>query len=145
MEIIPAQHYRERIVNLLQSLKLPVADLPATLKNFYVAIHNDKLVGAIGLEVFEEYGLLRSLAVEESYRGRGIAGKLVDKIEALANELSIKELYLLTETAADYFQKKGYKKIERSAVVLPIRQSSQFKEVCPVSAVIMTKLILTKH
>jgi amino-acid N-acetyltransferase len=141
MEIREAKNYRQSMVSLLAAEKLPVDDLPALLDNFIVAIQNDEVVGAAGLEVYGDYGLLRSLAVSPSVRGQGIANKLVQQIETLAGSKNLKAIYLLTETAPDYFDRKNYIKITRTDVPAQVQQSSEFNYACPQSAIVMKKTL----
>lgn len=136
-----AQHYKDQVTALLAAEKLPVADLPHTLDNFVVAIEDAAVIGVAGLEIYGNYGLLRSLAVSADYRGNGIAAKLLGQIEALAALKALKEIYLLTETAPGYFEGKGYGKITRADVPTEVQGSSEFSHVCPQSAIVMKKSI----
>jgi amino-acid N-acetyltransferase len=133
--------HRQSIVTLLQSEKLPVEDLPADLDNFFIALDDDNVVGAVGLEKYNNYGLLRSLVVNKDYRNEKIAGKLVKQLEERAKDLGVDCIYLLTETAPDYFAKKGYEKIKREKVPADLQSSSEFSHVCPDSAIVMRKYI----
>lgn len=139
MIIDQAQHHKEEMIGLLASEKLPVADLPEMLENFLVAIQDARVVGVIGLEIYGDYGLLRSLAVGQEQRGRGIAGKLIRRLENQSKTKNLKALYLLTETAAEYFACKGFQVITRPEVPVLVQGSSEFSHVCPVSAVVMKK------
>ncbi|HYC30413.1 MAG TPA: arsenic resistance N-acetyltransferase ArsN2 [Chitinophagaceae bacterium] len=130
---------RSDIISLLSAEKLPVEDLPAQLDHFFVATDNNKVVGAIGLEEYNGHGLLRSMVVRSDHRNKNIAAALVMELEAYALSLGISEMYLLTETAASYFERKGYSKIERANVPAALHASSEFSHVCPVSATVMKK------
>lgn len=141
MIIDQAQPYREKVIALLVEENLPVEDLPELLAGFIVAIENETIVGVAGLEVYGEYGLLRSLAVSADYRNKGIAGKLLQRILAKATLLPLKELYLLTETAPGYFGRKGFLQITRNEVPVEVMGSSEFSHVCPVSAIVMKKIL----
>jgi amino-acid N-acetyltransferase len=111
------------------------------LDNFVVAIEGAAIIGVAGLEIYGSYGLLRSVAVNADHRGKGVAGKLLERIEVLAASEALKEIYLLTETAPDYFGGKGYGKITRAGVPIEVQQSSEFSHVCPQSAIVMKKTI----
>ena len=139
MKIAEAINYKEATIALLSSEKLPASDLPATLKNFFVMIENEELIGVIGLEIYGSYGLLRSLAVRPESRNQNIAGKLVEQIEKLALAEGLRAVLLLTETAPDYFSRKGYKIITRAEMPAEVQQSSEFSHVCPQSAIAMKK------
>jgi amino-acid N-acetyltransferase len=132
---------REEIAAMLSAEKLPVDDLPEHPDNFFVATDNGRLTGVIGLEIYGDYGLLRSLAVVSEYRNKGIAGKLMEQLESIAKSKGLKELYLLTETAPGYFERKGFQKVTRNGVPEEVKTSSEFSHVCPVSAIVMKKLI----
>jgi amino-acid N-acetyltransferase len=141
MIITQAKNYREDIISLLSSEKQPAGDLPAILENFLIAVQDDELIGVIGLEIYGNYGLLRSLAVKPAFRYQSIASKLIAQIEALTVSKGLKAVFLLTETAADYFSRKGYEKITRNDVPKEVQQSSEFSHVCPQSAIVMKKEI----
>lgn len=139
MIIDRAQTYRDKIVELLTAEKLPVADLPETLDNFIVAIQDGGVVGVAGVELYGSYGLLRSLAVHPEYRSLGIAGKLLAMLDNISKQKGLSELYLLTETAPAYFERKNYSKINRDEVPAEVQRSSEFSHVCPTSAIVMKK------
>jgi len=151
------------IKTLLSASGLPSTDLTASkLKSFWVArdpnspsMHN--IVGVIGLETFspprssprephnhnsEGVALLRSLAVKEGYRNQGIAQSLCDEMETFARvHYGIRQLYLLTTTAEEYFcNKRGFERTDRKSVPASIQSTSEFSGgLCPCSAVCLTK------
>jgi amino-acid N-acetyltransferase len=129
------------VLKLLADAELPVKDLsPDKLKHFLVArANNGLIIGAIGLEPFHESGLLRSLVVHPSWRGRGLGLELTRHLEAYASELSIKTLFLLTLTAAEFFPKLGYQVVQRAEVPEMIAATEEFGDVCPASAVCLSK------
>jgi arsenate reductase (thioredoxin) len=132
------------IKKLLSSEKLPVDDIDTSLKNFFAAIEGNEITGVIGLEVYSEYGLLRSMITNPSYRKKGIAGKLVKRLFEHAQSLKLKEIYLLTETAEKYFANKGFTVVQRDSVPEPVKQSQEFSHACPSTAVAMKKEIMPK-
>jgi amino-acid N-acetyltransferase len=141
MLIEQVKNQRNSITAILSAEKLPVDDLPEILDNFLIATENEQLIGVAGLEIYGAYGLLRSLAVSPEYRDKGVAGKLIERLESMAGLKGLKELFLLTETASEYFAVRGFQKITRDEVPGGIKQSSEFSHVCPVSATVMKKNI----
>jgi len=141
MLIEKAENYRAKVIDLLATEKLPTDDLPQTLGNFVVAKQGEDVIGVAGIEIYDGYGLLRSVAVSAAYRGKGIANQLLDNIERLAAAKLLREIYLLTETAPEYFSKKGYQKITRAQVPAEVQQSTEFSHVCPQSAIVMKKIL----
>ena len=133
------EQQRDTIISLLQTEKLPVEDLPTSLDNFFVALEGDNIIGSIGLEQYDNCGLLRSMVVNKEFRGKNIASGLVQALEREAIKLGIDCIYLLTETAPGYFERKGYKRVSRDEVPKSIQTSSEFSSVCPVSAIVMKK------
>lgn len=130
---------RSELIQLLESQKLPFEDLPTGLNNFYAAVEDDQVVGLIGMELYGSYGLLRSMVVHPEFRNRQIAENLVRQIEEKAASAGIVSMFLLTETAENYFSRKGYEKISREEVPADVKSSSEFSHVCPVSATVMKK------
>jgi amino-acid N-acetyltransferase len=145
MQIVHAtEQSRDEMAALLQSQNLPAEDLPKTLSDFYTAIDEEKVIALIGMERYHNYGLLRSMVVHPAYRNRGIADALVKLLEETANATGITAMYLLTETADKYFDRKGYATVTRSEVPAELMQSSEFSHVCPVSATVMKKDLLVQ-
>ena len=139
MRIENAAPYRQQIIDLLAANNLPFGDLPDNLQNFLVALNNSSVVGSIGIEEYGGYGLLRSLAVDKAFRDKKIGNELLQEIEALAISKNLTGIYLLTETAPEYFKRYGYGVIDRNDIPVAIQASSEFSHVCPVSAIAMKK------
>lgn len=133
---------REAIISLLRSENLPVADLATELPNFFAATDNGAVIGVVGLETYERNGLLRSLAVKPEYRNMKIAAALVAEVEKVSRHCGLDAIYLLTETAKDYFLRKGFMPVDRTDAPEPLKQSSEFNHVCPASAILMKKALL---
>jgi len=129
------------ILTLLSLAELPTEDLAIDkLKTFLVARGEDNVViGAIGVELYHDIGLLRSLVVTPSYRGKGLGVQLVHELQSYAQKKGIKTLFLLTVTAGDFFKKLGYQATQRSIVPAAIAKTEEFKNICPVSAVCLFK------
>ena len=132
---------RQAVIALLQSENLPVEDLPGLLDDFFVAIAGKTIVGAIGLEQYGKAGLLRSLVVNKTHRNKNIASQLISRLEKHAVESGVDTMYLLTETAPQYFETKGYRSITREEVPTRLQTSSEFSHVCPASAIVMKKVL----
>jgi amino-acid N-acetyltransferase len=133
--------YRPALISLLQSEGLPVEDLPIDLTNFIMATDNGLIVGAVGLEIYGQSGLIRSLVVKPEYRKMKLGRDLIGELEKNAKAVGIKTIYLLTETAQGYFPKIGFETISRDNAPPSIMQSSEFSHVCPTSAIFMKKEI----
>ena len=120
VELRPARAEElDAIVALLGAAGLPVEDLDAAkLDAFLVATQGEVCVGVVGLEIHESNALLRSLVVEPRHRSRGLGGRLVDAVETEARARGVTSLYLLTTTAATFFERMGYTAHDR-ATVLP--------------------------
>lgn len=136
-------HDLAAIVELLDACALPSEDLTAAhLQHFLVHYQHAHLIGVVGLEVFKQVALLRSLAVAAAHRNQGIAARLVQAIEDVAVSKGVETLYLLTTTAKDFFYKRGYQEITRGKVPDAIQQTTEFSTLCPDSAVCMQKCLV---
>ena len=131
--------------SLLADSALVHEDLtPASLDTFVVVPARDDpavLAAVAGLETLEDgrEGLLRSVAVSPTLRGHGVGASLVAAIEAKARTLGLERLWLLTTTAPDFFRRLGYAESVRAEAPEAVRQSSEFKSLCPASAVCLSK------
>ena len=129
------------IEKLLSAMGLPSADIVGYLNNFIIARVGKKIVGVVGMELYEEACLLRSLAVLPDHRGKGVARELFRRIVFHAKKTGVKEVYLLTMTTETLCKKWGFKKIARSKVPRQVLASKEFKGLCPRSAVCMCQSI----
>jgi len=130
------------VMALLQEAGLPTADLASAAGlHMWVLLDNESLIGVIGMERFGARALLRSLAVAPGYRQRGMGHQLVARLEREAEADGVEQLVLLTETAEKFFRAIGFEVIERRHVPEEIKQSAEFRSLCPASAVCMSKLL----
>lgn len=131
---------RDSVEKLLLENQLPTEDISTIdMENFFGCGQADNPQGVIGLEVHGEDGLLRSLAVSQPVRGSGCGAALIRKVEDHARTIGINHLYLLTETAEEYFKNKGYVAVTRDMVSESIAHTREFSELCPASASVMRK------
>lgn len=126
---------------LLQENDLPHQDIRTGAGQFFIAHDGPERVGAAGLEIDGENGLLRSVVVVDAKRGQGYGTALCDALEARARTNGVETLYLLTTTASAFFDEHGYDVIDREAVPPEIRETTEFAELCPRSATCMGKTL----
>ena len=140
--IITPISYSTAVEELLTACDLPVSDLRVgTPVHLFGVQHEGALAGVVGLEQYGRVALLRSLAVDEAVRTRGIGQDLVAYAEAWAAQAGVQEVYLLTTTASAFFARLGYEAVPRSAAPAAIAQTSQFADLCPSSSPFMRKVL----
>jgi amino-acid N-acetyltransferase len=130
-----------RICQLLQSESLPSIDLPNELPHFFVKTERNEIVGTIGLELYGGAALLRSMIVHPTYRNMGIASELIDELTHEAKKERVHHLFLITNTAEEFFRRKGFHKVDKKDVHEEVLQSQEFNGLCPASSAIMMKEI----
>ena len=128
----------QQLSALLASCGLPFADLDQ-VPIFLVEVVDGKLQGAVGLEVYQQFALLRSLAVDEALRGAGLGTALVQAAETQAAEAGVEEVFLLTTTAPRFFERLGYETTSRAGAPEVIRTTREFSALCPDTASLMFK------
>jgi amino-acid N-acetyltransferase len=130
------------VLALLEGAGLPTVDLPcATDLHLWVLESKESAFGVIGMERFGACALLRSLVVSPPCQRRGFGHALVARLEREARIEGVEQLVLLTEAAERFFHAIGYEVIDRSCVPERIKQSAEFRSLCPASAVCMTKYL----
>ena len=141
----PEESHLAQITALLERSGLPTDDLGTQdLSLFRVVVSEGELEAVGGLERHGNLALLRSLATAESARGHGLGRQLVEKLHALAKDEGIGELYLLTESAEQFFTALGFHAVERASVPQAIKDSQQFSSLCPGTATVMVKRLNTE-
>jgi N-acetylglutamate synthase-like GNAT family acetyltransferase len=122
---------------LLREAGLPLDGFRDQLAHTLVASEDDRIVGCVALELYGEFGLLRSLAVSPERRGRLLGERLTAEAVDLAKARGIRDLYLLTETAVGFFPRFGFSAEDRALAPNALKESVEFKSACPASAVMM--------
>ena len=112
------------------------------VENFVIAENESgSWIGVAGVELYGESGLLRSVAVDRQFRGRGSGRILVNAILERARDKGIKTVYLLTEDADNYFKHLGFQIVDRKDVDDVVKTSLEFTEACPECALVMRRAI----
>ena len=109
----------------------------------YFAVHEDdgRVVGVAGLEIHGDDGLLRSVAVDDDYRGQGLGASLVEAALGRAAKLGLGTVYLLTVDARDYFARQGFTDCPREEAPPAISESWEFTTGCPTTAAFMKRVV----
>lgn len=127
----------EAIEKLLTSSGLVAVEVAASLDRFLVA-DRGVVVGVIGSEYADGTVLIRSLAIEPGLRKAGVAATLMDKAIMQAKVTGSTVAYLFTNTAAEYFARRGFINIERTEVPTVLLNSPAVSTCC--SSAIAMKL-----
>lgn len=129
------------VERLLERNGLPTEDVRSKPECFYVAYDGENRVGIGGLETDGSVGLLRSVVVDRSVRGRGYGTRLCERLETKARSAGVETLYLLTTTASEFFSDLGYVEIDRADAPDPVRWTTQFTDLCSTTAACMGKAL----
>ncbi|WP_428026493.1 arsenic resistance N-acetyltransferase ArsN2 [Arcobacter sp.] len=139
IELIPSEiKYLENVKLLLQENELPYEDIDVHFANFILAKNENEIVGAIGLEKYDKVGLLRSFVVDKSLRNEKIGNKLLTTLLNNIVKMKLEKIYLLTTTAEKYFLNNGFQIEDKENLPYEIKQTKEFKGLCPCSAVAMS-------
>lgn len=128
-----------QVRRLLEQHGLPLDGVGDLLATMVVAREAARVVGVAALEVYAEGGLLRSVAVDPGYRGRGLGHDLTEAVLRLARARGLDAVFLLTTTAERYFPRFGFQTIPRHDVPSSVQASVEFGSACPASAVVMRR------
>ena len=132
----------DEVLDLLRRNELPTEGVADNLRTFVVARDGSRLVGCGGAEAHEFAALLRSFVVEDDLRGIGLGRRLVREILDRLASRGLREFYLLTTTAEEFFRKRGFKPIDRDEVHPQLLGSAELQGACPDTAVCM-RLVMT--
>jgi len=132
----------DAIKALLEASKLPTDGVEEHWKTFLIARDGEKVVGVGGAEAYQFAALIRSIAVTPEYRKHGIGRRLVRQLLDRLASRGLREFYLLTTSAEEYFRKRGFKTIDRDEVHPQLLSSREFQGACPDTAVCMRLVML---
>lgn len=129
------------VLRLLERHGLPLDGASELGEAMVVARSAGQVVGAAALELCADAALLRSVVVDASVQGQGVGQRLTAAALALANDLRVPTVFLLTTTAAEFFPRFGFERISRDDVPVSVRASIEFQSACPASAVVMRRRV----
>ena len=134
---------RLRVSELLVSCGLvPLDDTAQFGSQYALAVLPDNvLAGVAGIECYEHDALLRSVAVETTFRGQGYGRRLAEDRLSWAARNAISTVFLLTTEAGAYWRRFGFEEIPREAAPTAIRNSHEWATACPASALAMRLLL----
>ncbi|EON34291.1 N-acetylglutamate synthase [Gordonia terrae C-6] len=106
-------------------LEKNLVTLYESIQEFWVADVGGVVVGCGALHVlWADLGEVRTVAVDSAHAGRGIGHLLVDRLMAVARELQLSRVFVLTfETA--FFGRHGFVEIQGTPVTREV-----FEEMC---------------
>lgn len=124
----------DAVCHLLTVCGLPTDGLADHMSTCLVVRTGNQITGSAALELYGRAALLRSLAVSQNSRGTGLGKALVAAALSLAVDSAVSDVFLLTETAPQFFTRLGFSIVSRADVPGPVHQSLEFTTACPDTA-----------
>ncbi|GAF93191.1 unnamed protein product, partial [marine sediment metagenome] len=111
------QHLINRFADEERLLPRSLSEIYDNLRDFYVYEGQDRHIGGVcALHIcWEDLAEIRSLAVAQGERKKGIAGKLVGACLEEARQLGVKQVFLLTYIPP-YFERTGFQVTDKSTL-----------------------------
>jgi amino-acid N-acetyltransferase len=133
---------RDDIHALLRSNGLPTEDFEASgIESHWVWRDAGRVVATVGMDVIGTAAVVRSLVTMSPYRGQHVATALCNAVEDDARARGVTAVYLLTESAAELFERRGYRIVDRATVPLDIARHRQFASGCCECARALVKVL----
>jgi amino-acid N-acetyltransferase len=95
-----------------------LSELYDQLRDFFVYTDtSDTVIGTCAMHIcWDKIAEIRSLAVKDGYKGKGIGDKLVKECIKEAQQLEVEQIFVLTY-ATKFFRKFAFKKVDKA--ILP--------------------------
>jgi len=116
------------VASLLQTAGHQPLSAALPLSNIFVALQDGTVVGVIALEVTGLRGLVWPAAVDPSYSGSDAPTLLLQTLLARAHELSLRELYILTEKDGEFYTATGFAAISRETLPPEIYSTRAYRD-----------------
>src|SRR5215831_11185149 len=117
----------QAILDLVEAVHLPPEGIAETMEYFWVARAGEGIVGTVGLEVYDDLALLRSLAVTPARQHTGLGRALTETALSYLSTRQFRAVYLLTTTAEAFFARHGFCLVARDAVPASVQRSVEFQ------------------
>lgn len=124
---------------LLDGAGLPIDDLDDAGRTFFLATSDGLVIGCGGFEMADGDVLLRSIAVDPAHWCRGFGRAITLDVLDQARKGGALRAYLLTTSAASFFERLGFVGIDRATAPDAVLRTRQAASICPASAVLMVK------
>jgi UDP-N-acetylmuramate: L-alanyl-gamma-D-glutamyl-meso-diaminopimelate ligase len=86
-----------------------------------------RVIGCVAMEMYDDAGLMRALATANDRRGHGFGWMLADAALGRARRRGARRVYLVTESASDFFAEKfRFQAVSRDLVDAAVLESTQF-------------------
>lgn len=123
----------------LEAAGLPVDDLGDAGRTFFRFASAGRPVAYGGLEQLGDAVLVRSVAVLPEAQGQGYGRQVAEAILSWATASGSRQAYLLTTTAAPFFERLGFTRIERCDAPASVLATREATGLCPSTATILTR------
>lgn len=128
------------MADALRMADLPIDDLGDPGRSFFrYTTLGGSLVGFGGFERYGSDVLLRSMVVVPGMRSRSIGRNLALLLMRRAFDEGARHAYVLTTTAAPFFEARGFKAISRDEAPASILATRQASNLCPTSAILLAQ------
>ncbi len=99
-----------------EMLPRSINQLYETIRDFFVFEDDGQVVACAALHItWEDLAEIKSVAVDEQYRSKGIGAKLVDACIEEAKQFDVTRIFVLTNKP-DYFKKFQFQEIAKEAL-----------------------------
>jgi amino-acid N-acetyltransferase len=127
----------DAVAQLLAAEGLPHQDIAEHIRHFVLARDHGYLIGTAGVQLCGRDGLLRSVCVSAGHRNRGLGRNLCRQVVAYSKNAGLTRLFLLTTSAAGFFERMGFSACSREVVPSGVLHTAEFTSLCPATAVCM--------
>lgn len=139
LTLSPVDGETDELRAALAAASLPVDDLAEPGRAFFRITEDGRTLGFGGYELHGPDALPRSIVVTPEARGRGLGREATRRLLREAAKAGARHAYLLTETAAPFFERLGFARITRAAAPETILATRQASALCPSSAALLAR------
>jgi len=103
-----------------EMLPLSFSEVYERIRDFVVTEKNGEVVGCCALRIsWADLGEVRSLAVAEQWKGKGVGKRMVEELVADAKRLGLIRVFTLTNKP-DFFKKLGFSKTDKNNLPMKV-------------------------
>lgn len=134
-----------QVSDFLSRAGLGLGGLTEETIEYFLLLEDDKgtLKGSLGMEILEDYGLLRSLVVSPGQAEKDIM-MLFNQMLQLAKEKGVNGLYLATNKSITlpFFELLGFKRCGQEELPVSVSQSEHIRHILNVDNSIFLEFLL---
>lgn len=116
-----------RFAQMIAGADLPPLFIAEFIGGFVAAERGGEIIACGGIEMYEQYAVIRSVVVDPAARSLGLGSAISERLESAARAAGATDIYLFTADAIEFWKRRGYVEVTFDEWAKPPRLCWQYQ------------------